>query len=192
LTKNSIGKVNLFQITSPETTFIHTRSNEFSETQVSLVESASHEVGIAEVGFSVDTTSNYFVSPVTAPKVPSREIFFSPSVPSEQFFSIHNSTPQTINKLNFTAQNFWNSYLTPQTPLDIILQIVDLPTGQLAEAQITKFDPLGRPNGGTLLIDHDANGIGWYIDPTPQDNSEFNQPLRDTVRSLDRVARRLW
>jgi len=190
LTENSIGKVSPFQTTSaPETTFIHTRPNEFSETQVSLVESASQEVGIAEVSFSVDTTSNYFVNPVSIPKATSSEIFFSPSVLSNQFFSIHNSTPQTINNINSIAQNFWNSYLNPQTPLNINLLLTDLPTGQLAEAQITKFDPSGRPNGGTLLIDHNANGIGWYIDPTPLDNSEFNQPLGDTVRSLERVVR---
>ncbi|MBD1929852.1 hypothetical protein H6F74_26995 [Trichocoleus sp. FACHB-90] len=93
-------------------TFIHTRSNEFSETQVSLVESASHEVGIAEVGFSIDTTSNYSVNPVSAPKITASEIFFSPSVPSEQFFSIHNSTPQTINQLNHSATNIWSNLLT--------------------------------------------------------------------------------
>jgi hypothetical protein len=113
LTENSIGKVNPFQTTScPETTFIHTRSNEFSETQVSLVESASHEVGIAEVSFSVDTTSNYSVNPVSTPKVTASEIFSSPSVPSEQFFSIHNSTPQVINQLNHSAANIWSNLLT--------------------------------------------------------------------------------
>jgi hypothetical protein len=54
-----------------------------------------------------------------------------------------------------------------------MLTCTSLPTGQLAEAIVTKFDSLGRPIGGTILIDDDANGIGWYIDPTPLDNSEF-------------------
>ncbi|MEP0801746.1 hypothetical protein NDI37_15740 [Funiculus sociatus GB2-A5] len=150
---------------------------------------AAIEIGVAEVGFSVDATSEDFVSPVSTPKVTASEIFFSPSVLSNQFFSIHNSTPQTINNINNSATQIWSNLLTPQFPLDITLLFTDLPTGQLAEATITDFDSKGRPNGGTLLIDHNANGIGWYIDPTPLDNSEFNQPLVDTVRSLDRVVR---
>ncbi|MBD2241881.1 hypothetical protein H6G35_35755 [Aulosira sp. FACHB-113] len=43
------------------------------------------------------------------------------------------------------------------------------------------YDSLGRPNGGTILIDDDANGVGWFIDPTPNDNSEFSQTLTDTA-----------
>ncbi|MEL7079486.1 MAG: hypothetical protein AAGM46_26700, partial [Cyanobacteria bacterium J06582_2] len=31
----------------------------------------------------------------------------------------------------------------------------------------------GVPNTGTIAIDHDANGVGWFIDRTPLDNSEF-------------------
>jgi hypothetical protein len=48
-------------------------------------------------------------------------------------------------------------FLQTQIPFNLNLAIQDLPTGQLAEAQITSFDPSGRPNGGTLLIDTDAN-----------------------------------
>ncbi|MEL6580873.1 MAG: hypothetical protein AAFQ14_14075 [Cyanobacteria bacterium J06621_12] len=48
-----------------------------------------------------------------------------------------------------------------------------MPSGQLAEATITGFDSLGVPNAGTIAIDHDANGVGWFIDSTPLDNSEF-------------------
>ncbi|MCC5618304.1 hypothetical protein LC605_25115 [Nostoc sp. CHAB 5836] len=64
---------------------------------------------------------------------------------------------------------------------NINFQITDLPTGQLAEAQITQFDQYDRPNGGTILIDDDANGYLWFIDPTPLDNSEFAQTLADTA-----------
>ncbi|MEP0877593.1 hypothetical protein NDA00_17430 [Funiculus sociatus GB2-M2] len=103
------------------------------------------------------------------------------SISFEQFLSIHNSTPASIYTINNSAQTLWSSLLSPTTPLNINLLLTDLPTGQLAEAQITSFDPSGRPNGGTLLIDHNANGIGWYIDPTPFDNSEFTQTLTDTA-----------
>jgi hypothetical protein len=64
---------------------------------------------------------------------------------------------------------------------NINFSFTDLPTGQLAEAQITDYDSLGRLNGGTLLIDTDANGVGWFIDQTPFDNSEFTTSLTDTA-----------
>ncbi len=46
-------------------------------------------------------------------------------------------------------------------------QITDFHQGQLAEAG---FDSSGKPNAGTILIDHDANGVGWFIDETLLDN----------------------
>jgi hypothetical protein len=65
------------------------------------------------------------------------------------------------------------------TPFNLNIEIKDLPTGQLAEANITGYDPTGRPNAGTLYLDTDANCLGWYIDPTPWDNSEYSQTLTD-------------
>ena len=53
--------------------------------------------------------------------------------------------------------------LKPQTAFDINLLVKDLPTEQLAEAQITKYDSQGRPIGGNIFIDSDANGKGWFI-----------------------------
>ena len=63
--------------------------------------------------------------------------------------------------------------------LEFEIVVQDLPKGQLAEATITGFDDSGKLNAGTILIDHDANGIGWFIDETPLDNSEF------TVQDID-------
>ena len=105
------------------------------------------------------------------------EIPFSSSVPSEQFFSSdfgHNNSPVLVNNINNTATKIWSDLLQPDTQLDIDFQITDLPTGQLAEATITSFDDNETPNTGTILIDHDANGVGWFIDSTPLDNSEFS------------------
>ena len=77
------------------------------------------------------------------------------------------------SNLNNTATKIWSDFLQPSTQLDIDFQITDLPTGQLAEATITSFDENGTPNAGRIEIDHDANGVGWFIDPTPLENSEF-------------------
>ena len=77
-----------------------------------------------------------------------------------------NSSPEITNVLNNTATNIWSDLLQSETQLDIGFQITDLPKGQLAEATITGFDNSDKHNAGTIEIDHDANGVGWFIDRT--------------------------
>ncbi|MBW4557767.1 MAG: PKD domain-containing protein [Trichormus sp. ATA11-4-KO1] len=114
------------------------------------------------------------------------KIALSISIPSQQllssYFPSHELTSNFFSNLKYSVNNIWGDLLTSETPtLNISFQITNLPTGQLAEAQLTQFDPQGRPNGGTILIDHDANGYSWFIDPTPLDNSEFTTSLTDTT-----------
>jgi hypothetical protein len=45
---------------------------------------------------------------------------------------------------------------------DVKVQVADLPSGFL-----------GETTGKTILIDRDAAGYGWFVDPTPTDDSEF-------------------
>ena len=91
-----------------------------------------------------------------------------------------SNSDRIINNLNHTATNIWSNLLQTPTQLDIDFQITDLPQGQLAEASITGFDENGVFKAGTILIDHDANGVGWFIDSTPLDNSEFVAQNPDT------------
>lgn len=51
----------------------------------------------------------------------------------------------------------------------------------IAIAQLTSFAADGTPNAGTLLLDHNGNDLGWFIDSTPWENSEFAQPLSDSA-----------
>ncbi|MBW4554016.1 MAG: hypothetical protein KME35_23375 [Aphanocapsa sp. GSE-SYN-MK-11-07L] len=81
----------------------------------------------------------------------------------------HNPYSNLI-ALNSTAVNLWQSF---HPNFDLTLQVTDLPTGQLAEAQLTHFGTNGTPNAGTLLLDYNGNDLGWFIDPTPWENSEF-------------------
>ena len=140
-------------------------------------EIGSTKVDLAEVGsIKVDVSQNSSTE-IDPMKIDSSEIPFPVSISSEQFFSghfpTHNSSPEIINRLNNSATNIWSDLLQTSTQLDINFQITDLPSGQLAEATITGFDNDGKPNAGKILIDHDANGVGWFIDFTPLDNSEF-------------------
>ncbi|WP_232432149.1 Ig-like domain-containing protein [Chamaesiphon minutus] len=92
-------------------------------------------------------------------------------VTSQQFFSSHPSHGNTslLTSIYSTAQSIWHT----KTSINLAFDITNLPTGQLAEATITGYDNLGRPNTATITIDDDANGVGWFIDSTPQDNIEF-------------------
>ncbi|NJR17648.1 MAG: hypothetical protein HC785_19300 [Calothrix sp. CSU_2_0] len=94
-------------------------------------------------------------------------------------FQNHYLTSNFVSNLKYNATDSWATLFDPT--FNINLQITDLPIGQLAEAQINSFDQYGRPNGGTLLIDADANGVGWFIDQTPWENGEFTQTLADTA-----------
>ncbi|MEA5553208.1 hypothetical protein VB713_19905, partial [Anabaena cylindrica UHCC 0172] len=99
-----------------------------------------------------------------------REISFPSSISAQQLFnlydfSFHTSSSTSTNTINSTAKTLWSTLFDPTNPFNLTLQITDLPTGQLAEAQITNYDQYGRPNSGTILIDNDANA-------TVQDKSE--------------------
>jgi hypothetical protein len=63
------------------------------------------------------------------------------------------------------------------------VRIVDLPRGIL-----------GQADGDLILIDADADGFGWFVDPTPGESSEFevtlfgNQLIADTGSdAFDRI-----
>ena len=97
---------------------------------------------------------------------------------------------QSLNSI-LSAQTIWNTLLSPITPIDITIKVTDLPSGQLADAQITKFVDersetsrrvdQGHPIEGTIEIDTDGNGVGWYIDPTPLQQEEFQQTLSEST-----------
>jgi large repetitive protein len=103
----------------------------------------------------------------TNSQVNTSEIPLTSSITLQQFLSSHN-----FNLQNTTIPT-WTEFLTGTTPFNLNIEITDLPTGQLAEANITRFDPTGLPTSGTLTLDTDANGLGWFIDGTPWDNAEF-------------------
>ncbi|MBD2241879.1 cadherin-like domain-containing protein [Aulosira sp. FACHB-113] len=157
-------------------------TTKFDTTQVSLAQISIPQVSpresrIANIGTNEINTSQFTFPQVNITQIDSTKISLPSSVSLQQL-------PSSYTHLYTSALT--NTY--KDNPLDLFdptfninFQIADLPTGQLAEAQITQFDALGRPNGGTILIDHNANGIGWFIDPTPLDNSEFASSLTDTA-----------
>ncbi|MGF1479362.1 MAG: FG-GAP-like repeat-containing protein [Cyanophyceae cyanobacterium] len=86
----------------------------------------------------------------------------------------HNLTESAIERIGDAALDIWNELLNPQISLDIDYEIEDLPVGTLAEALVT-IDGEGELNGGTIIVDDNANGTGWFVDPTPEERSEFGR-----------------
>ena len=175
---STVNEVGSAEIGSTEIDFskyypAQSSSTEFGFTEVGFVQPSSTEVGSTEVGSTQINISQVSIIQENASEPGLGEISFSSSISPEQFFSSHNSTSEIINELNNSATNIWSDLLQSEIQLNINFQITDLPKGQLAEASITGFDSSGKPNAGTILIDHDANGVGWFIDETPLDNSEF-------------------
>jgi hypothetical protein len=186
-------QIDTFQISIPDNgtiqpCFYQGSTKEIGSTQISSPQISETQIGSTQVDIPQDST---FEVNIVAPTFsfsnyhsPS-EVSLTGSVLFQQLFSgnfpDHNLPPTSTNTHNSNLLTFWNFLINPENPFNLTFQITDLPTGQLAEAQITKFDSFGRPNGGTLLIDHDANGVGWFIDPTPWENSEFAQTLADTA-----------
>jgi DNA/RNA endonuclease G (NUC1) len=169
ISPTQISSTHITPTTSADSTQIS--STQISPTQIDSTQVSSTQIDVSQINPAQFSTTQIDSAKVSLPS----------SVTLEQFLSIHNSFPASVYTLNNSAFTLWNTLLSPTTPFNINLQLVDLPTGQLAEAVVTKFDDSGRPNGGTLLIDHNANDIGWYIDPTPLDHSEFTTTLTDTA-----------
>jgi hypothetical protein len=74
------------------------------------------------------------------------------------------------------AKRRWTSTMGTQVVAmlsGVTVQIADLPTGML-----------GETIGGTIVIDRDATGYGWFVDPTPDDDLEFTR-----VASIPLVAK---
>jgi hypothetical protein len=156
-------------------------SSQVGSSQVGSDQSTINDFGISQIGFSqIDSTPDTSTK-VDFSQVNLTKVSFSNSITTLQFFNIHNTFSTSIYDINNTSLTLWNTSLQSIRPLNLTIEITDLPAGQLAEANITGFDPTGRPNSGTLYLDTDANGLGWFIDTTPWDNTEYSQTLTTTA-----------
>jgi large repetitive protein len=140
-----------------------------SPTEVSFNKLVITQVGSTEVSSTqIDPTKQ---SVITQIQLQPSKVSLPSSISSQQFFStdvIHENPSNLLTNIFSTAQSIWQS-----TPVDLTFKVTNLPKGQLAEAQVNGFGANGLPSQATILIDDDANGVGWFIDSTPQDSSEF-------------------
>jgi PKD repeat protein len=163
--------------------------------QERIPQTTPKQIGTSQVGFNQNNFFQIGSTQANSPQVSTNEFFSSGSHKVfDQFNSIEVALPSTISLQQLNGSNLPNSispthdltsnYLTQlqstlvtswhlPTDLNITFNITNLPTGQLAEGTITSYNTNGTPKTATITIDDDANGVGWFIDTTPQDNSEF-------------------
>jgi DNA/RNA endonuclease G (NUC1) len=153
----SLTQIDIFKISTPQV----------NPPQVSTFESSNQTTNSISFSHFTDNANQLNSSKVTLPSVVTLQQFISSNSPN------HNNVSNFLSNFQSSVTSIWSDLLKSETSLEINFQITDLPKGQLAEATITGFDAEGKPNQGTVLIDYNANGIGWFIDKTPLENAEF-------------------
>jgi hypothetical protein len=171
------SQIGTSQIGISETGLPQLSTSEISSTQVAslhkdladgrFTQIDSHQIGSIQLIRSIN--SNF------------GKISLPSSITLQQLINIDTSEKSHNPNLQNTTVPTWTEFLQSPTPFNLKIEIQDLPTGQLAEGTITGYDTNGRPNSGTLTLDTDGNSLGWFIDTTPDDNTEFDQTLTTTA-----------
>ncbi|MEO1341538.1 MAG: hypothetical protein AAFV28_10465, partial [Cyanobacteria bacterium J06635_13] len=160
--ESSHTKPSISQISSTEVGMIQTGFVEQSSSQISPTQINPFDIGLGEIqSTEVDSTQIISDRVIKVQPIASKVSNLSSIEPEnlfvlQQWFIDHAFSPNSSVSVSNTLNSLWNYNLS--TPFDISVEILDLPKGQLAEATITGFNDSGKPNAGTILIDHDANG----------------------------------
>jgi DNA/RNA endonuclease G (NUC1) len=192
-------EIDISQISTPtsisQVSSTEVAANEFGITQIGLGQIGIAQIGIAQIGTTQLATVQIGTAQISTPQISliqhdtiqigftqigstqidPAEISLPSSITLQQLLSSHNPNLQN------TTVPTWTEFLQSPTPFNLKIEVTDLPTGQLAEATITGYDTNNRPNSGTLTLDTDGNSLGWFIDTTPEDNTEFTAQLADTA-----------
>jgi PKD domain/Bacterial Ig domain len=178
-----VGQVGTFETHPIQLSFSQIGSTQIASSEIGNAKSSKMEVNPTQIGID----KNILVRSMNANPL---KISFPSGISSQQFFGgnvnspisfnegfnnqpiiIHETLSNLLTNVYSTAQSIWHF----NNAINLNFEITNLPTGQLAEATITGYDQLGRPNKATISIDDDANGVGWFIDTTPGDSSEFRR-----------------
>ncbi|QDU51944.1 choice-of-anchor Q domain-containing protein [Gimesia panareensis] len=77
-----------------------------------------------------------------------------------------NSGDDTIDEVVAAAVDTWETALGLDEPLNVQVIVQDFGTAQLGSGQTTEYNVDGVPVAGRVVIDDDANGLGWNVDLT--------------------------
>jgi hypothetical protein len=182
--KLSINQIGSSEVGTSQVTILQVSPTQPSLTQIRISKDSSLQVP-AQINPAKVNSAKVNSFPVTTTTLEQSvihgEISNSLGVKSDVFTSIeisrHSSFP-TLTALYSSALEQWKNF---KDSFNFNIEIKDLPTGQLADTQITEFDRQGTPIAGTLTLDVDGNGLGWYLDPTPEDHTEYATALTPTA-----------
>jgi hypothetical protein len=76
-------------------------------------------------------------------------------------------TQDELDSIVTAAKQLWTTALGAGDPRLAVLDQVTVLAGNLPSGM------LGETTGTQIVIDRSAQGWGWFVDPTPNDNSEF-------------------
>jgi hypothetical protein len=77
-------------------------------------------------------------------------------------------TQEELDSIVAAAKTLWTTALGAGDPRLAVLDQVTVLAGNLPSGM------LGETTGTQIIIDRSAQGWGWFVDPTPNDNSEFS------------------
>ncbi|QDU07870.1 choice-of-anchor Q domain-containing protein [Gimesia aquarii] len=76
------------------------------------------------------------------------------------------SGDDNIDQVVEAAVDTWETALGLEEPLEVQVIVRDFGTAQLGSGQTTEISADGIPVAGRVVIDDDANGLGWHVDST--------------------------
>ncbi|NEQ43013.1 MAG: DNA/RNA non-specific endonuclease [Leptolyngbya sp. SIOISBB] len=160
-----VGEPNPLQVGIAQIDIAEYSTFEDRSSQIDLLQTHALKKSGAFGTGEMDTSESSFASVVSPNQFLTAYIDWSNALTS--FHADSHDSSSVLHDMNLAHFASWLS------ESGITFKITNLPTGQLAEAQLTRFNADGQPIAGTILIDNDANGTGWFIDPTPWEHSEF-------------------
>jgi len=183
-------QIGIIQNGISESRLSNIRPTQISFTQIGTIETGLEQVAITQVSPSqVSTFQNNLIessfTQINADQSSKAQVFIrqinSSEIPLPSIITLQQLLTSHNPNLQNTTVPTWTEFLKSPTPFNLKIEVIDLPIGQLASATINGYDTNNRPNSGTLTLDINGNGSGWFIDTTPFDNSEFTTQLADTA-----------
>lgn len=74
------------------------------------------------------------------------------------------SGDDSIGQVIEAAVDTWETALNLEEPLEVEVIVRDFGTAQLGSGQTTEYSVDGIPVAGRVVLDDDANGLGWHVD----------------------------
>jgi len=75
------------------------------------------------------------------------------------------------------ARDLWNQSMAGASVPEVAVSVADLPGALLAQARLLGAGGIADAPFAEVVVDADAAGRGWFVDPTPMEHAEFTAAL---------------